>query len=345
MAQYSATRGAHGDWHRVHLGGLANSGAGLVMIEMTAPTCDGRCSHGDCSLHDDETEAALAATVALMKAVGPARVGIQIGHGGRKASMHAPWKGGAALTPEEGAWETMAPSPLAFGAGPVPREMTQGDIRALIAAHADAAARAARAGVDLIEIHAAHGYLLHQFHSPVTNRREDAYGGSRENRMRLLIEVLEATRAAAPGLPVGMRITASDWIEGGLTPPDAVALAKALEAAGCAFVDVTSGGIDPAQKIAVGPLYQVDFAAAVKAAVAIPVRAVGLIATPEQAEEIVATGKADQVALARAFLSNPRWGWWAAYRLGAVPAVPPQALRAAHPLWAGWRMIDPAIPA
>ena len=345
MAQYSAAQGAHGDWHRVHLAGLANSGAGLVTIEMTSPAYDGRCSPGDCSLHDDATEAALAATIALMKSVGPAKVGIQIGHGGRKASMQAPWNGGAALTLEEGAWPTIAPSPLAFGAGPAPREMTQGDINALIAAHADAAVRAARAGVELIEIHAAHGYLLHQFHSPITNRRGDAYGGSALNRMRLLVEVLEATRAAVPGLPVGMRITASDWIEGGLTPQDAVALALALQAAGCDFVDVTSGGIDPAQKVRVAPLYQVEFAAAVKAAVEMPVRAVGLIATPEQAEEIVASGKADMVALARAFLSNPRWGWWAAYRLGAAPSMPPQALRAAHPLWAGWRMIDPAIPA
>lgn len=345
MAQYSATEGAHGPWHRAHLGMLANSGAGLVMIEMTSPSHAGRCTHGDCSLHDDRTEAALAETVALMRAVGSAKVGIQIGHGGRKASTHPSWKGFAPLAPGEGAYETIAPSPLPFGAAPAPREMTPADIRALIDDHAAAAARAVRAGVDLIEIHGAHGYLLHQFHSPVTNQRGDAYGGTAENRMRLLLEVFDATRAAAPGIAVGMRITASDWIAGGLTPDDAVALAKALAARGCDYVDVTSGGIDPAQKITVGPMYQVDFAAAVKAATGMPVRAVGLIATPEQAEGIVAGGKADMVALARAFLASPRWGWWAAYRLGATPAVPLQAQRAAHPAWAGWGMMDPALSA
>lgn len=278
-----------------------------------------------------------------MRAVGPARIGIQIGHGGRKSAMQPPWKGGVALTEAEGAWQTMAPSPLAFGPGPVPRAMGPDDILALVDAHAEAARRAARAGVDLIEIHAAHGYLLHQFMSPVTNCRGDAYGGSAEKRMRLLVDVLAATRAAAPGLAVGMRITASDWIDGGIVPADAVALAKLVEAEGCAYVDVTSGGIDPAQKVQVGPLYQVAFAAAVKAATRMPVRAVGMIATPEQAEEVIATGKADMVALARGFLANPRWGWWAAYRLGATPAVPLQAQRATHPQWAGWRMMDPAL--
>ena len=343
MAQYSAEDGAHGQWHKAHLGGLANSGAGLVMIEMTSPTAEGRCSHGDCGLYDDRTESALAETVALLRAVGPARVGVQIGHGGRKAAMQVPWNGGLALTSAEGAWPTMAPSPLALGSGPIPREMEPKDIRALIDAHAQAAARAVRAGIDLIEIHAAHGYLLHQFHSPVTNKRTDDYGGNSENRMRLLIEVLQATRAAAPEVAVGMRITASDWIEGGLVPQDAVALARSLEAAGCDYVDVTSGGIDPAQKVEVGPLYQVDFAATVKSATSMPVRAVGMIATPEQAEDVIASGKADMVALARAFLANPRWGWWAAYRLGASPSLPVQAQRAGHPAWAGWQMADPAL--
>lgn len=343
MAQYSAVEGAHGPWHRAHLGSLANSGAGLVMIEMTSPNRAGRCTLSDCALYDDRTEAALADTIALMRAVGPARIGIQIGSGGRKASTHVGWKGFAPLGTAEGAYETIAPSALPFGAAPAPRAMTEADIRALIADHAAAATRAARAGVDLIEIHAAHGYLLHQFHSPITNHRNDAWGGSRENRMRLLLEVFDATRAAAPDIAVGMRITASDWISGGLTPDDAVALACALEARGCDYVDVTSGGIDPAQKITVGPMYQADFAATVKAATRIPVRAVGMIATPEQAESVIDEGKADMVALARAFLANPRWGWWAAYRLGATPDVSPQAQRAAHPTWAGWAMMDPVL--
>ena len=346
MAQYSAENGAHSAWHKAHLGALANSGAALVMIEMTSPTPEGRCSTGDCGLYDDRTEAALADSVKLMKTVGSAKVGIQIGAGGRKASMNAVYPGWGGIPAGEAQWDFVSASPLPFGAGPTPREMTEADIARLIAAHAEAATRAVRAGVDLIELHAAHGYLLHQFNSPVTNKRTDAYGGSLENRMRLILEVFAATRKAAPGIAVGVRITASDWIEGGIEIADAVALAKALEALGCDFVDVTSGGIDPAQQVKVGPGYQVEFAAAVKAAVStMVVRAVGLIATPEAAEAVVAEGKADQVALARAFLANPRWAIWAAYRLGATPLLPIQAARAGHPAWAGWHMMDDAIPA
>ncbi|QII87231.1 NADH:flavin oxidoreductase/NADH oxidase [Bordetella hinzii] len=343
MAQYSAVDGDFGDWHYIHLGNLATSGAGCVMIEATAVNAEGRCTLGDTGLYSDSNEASLARVVAAMKRHGGnTRIGIQLVHGGRKASTAVHWLGGQPLSQAAGGWTTVAPSAIGFGDWPAPRAATAGDLDEIRAAFAQAAARAARAGVDLIELHAAHGYLLHQFLSPITNRREDAYGGSLENRMRLPLEVFEAVRAAAPGVTLGVRLTGSDWIEGGITPEEAARFAAELQARGCHYVDVTSGALDPRQKITVKRGYQVEFAAYVKRHVGIAVRAVGLIVDPQQAEDIVAGGQADLVAIARAALANPRWAWEAAHVLGAKIEVAPQYQRAASGVWPGWNLRQPA---
>jgi NADPH2 dehydrogenase len=344
MCQYSADDGSATDWHLAHLGTLANSGAGLVMIEATAVERRGRITHGCLGLYSDANEAALARVLAHCRRWGAARIGIQLGHAGRKASAQLPWAGGNALRPEEDPWPTIAPSALPFADDwPAPQAMTEADMARLRAAFVAAAGRALRLGIDLIELHAAHGYLLHEFLSPVANRRGDAYGGSLSNRMRLPLEIVAAVRAAWPeGRPLGLRITGSDWIEGGITPDEAVAFARAVKEAGCDYVCVSSGGISPAAKIALGPGYQVPFAAKVRREAGIATRAVGLIATPRAAERIVAQGEADMVAMARAFLDQPHWGWMAARALGAEEAVrrPPQYLRAAPKLWPGAAYAD-----
>ncbi|KAB0265337.1 NADH:flavin oxidoreductase/NADH oxidase [Microvirga brassicacearum] len=341
MAQYSADDGSMTDWHLIHLGALATSGAGLVMIEATSVEPMGRCSLGDPGLYNNENEAALCRVIEAMRRYTPVKVGIQLSHGGRKGSTALHWLGGQPLSTADGGWENLAPSALPFGTWPTPKAADAEDLERLVPAFADSARRAARAGVDLIELHAAHGYLLHQFLSPISNERTDAFGGSLENRMRLPLRVFEAVRDAAPGVTLGVRLTASDWIDGGITPDEAVAFAQKLEAAGCHYVDVTSGGIDPRQKIAVGPGYQVSFAHTVKQKTNLVVRAVGLIVAPEQAEEIVASGKADLVAIARAALANPRWPWEAAHVLGAPIEIPPQYQRASSSAWPGWTILAP----
>lgn len=340
MAQYSAVDGNPTDWHLIHWGTLATSGAGLVMIEATAVEADGRPTAGDIGLYNDDNEANLARVLASIRAYAPARFGIQLFHGGRKSSTAVHWLGGQPILPEDGGWPTLAPSAIAFGSGPVPRAAEAADLVRIRAAFADAAARAVRAGFDLIELHAAHGYLLHQFLSPISNRRSDAYGGTLENRLRFPLEVFEAVRAAAPGVTLGVRLTGSDWIDGGITPDEASAFARALKQRGCHYVDVSSGALDPSQKVVVGPGYQVAFAEQVKREAGIPVRAVGLIVTPEQAEEIVASGQADLIAIARAALANPRWPWDAAHVLGAKIDIAPQYQRAASGVWPGWAMLS-----
>jgi 2,4-dienoyl-CoA reductase-like NADH-dependent reductase (Old Yellow Enzyme family) len=337
MCQYSADDGVATDWHLNHLGMLANSGAGLVIAEMTDVERRGRISHGCLGLYSDDCEAALARVVAHCHRYGTAKVGIQLAHAGRKASAQPPWEGAQPLRPGADPWQPIAPSAIPFGADwPVPLEMTAADIEHLREAFVTAAERAVRVGFDAIELHGAHGYLLHSFVSPISNKRTDGYGGSRESRMRFPLEIARAVRAVVPkGTPLGARITGSDWVEGGLTPDDAVVFAKALKAAGLDYVCISSGGITADTRLTAVANMNVQFAEKVKAEAGIATRTVGLIATPKQAETIVAEGKADMVALARAFLDDPHWGWHAAQSLGADVARPKQYQRAAPKLWPG----------
>jgi NADPH2 dehydrogenase len=279
----------------------------------------------------------LARAIAHCRRAGTARLGIQLAHAGRKASSYRPWEGGLGLKADDDPWETIAPSAIAFGnAWAAPRAMTRDDMDRVRDAFVAAAKRALRLGFDAIELHMAHGYLLHSFLSPIANHRTDEYGGSADGRLRFPLEVARAVRAVVlRSIPLGARITGSDWSEGGITPEDAVALAKTLKQAGLDFVCVSSGGITAEVKIALGPGYQVPFAEKVRRETGMPTRAVGLIATPGQAEAIVAEGKADMIALARAMLDDPRWGWHAAQSLEAEVKRPPQYARAAPKLWPG----------
>lgn len=337
MCQYSAVDGAATEWHMAHLGSLAISGAGLLVIEMTDVEPAGRISHGCLGLYSDADESALAHVVQACRRFGGAKLGIQLGHAGRKGSAHAPWHGGHALAPDESPWQTVSASAIPFGEGwPAPQALSPAALDRLVEAYVAAARRADRIGLDLLEVHSAHGYLLHQFLSPLSNQREDRYGGSLENRMRFPLRVIAAVREAWPAAkPLGARITGTDWLPGGLAPEDAVAYARALKALGCDFLCVSSGGIVPKAPIPVGPGYQVALAARVRREVGIATRAVGLIVEPHQAEAIIAEGQADMVALARAFLDEPRWGWRAAEALGATPSYPPQYERARPAAWPG----------
>lgn len=329
MCQYSADEGRASDWHVIHLGSLALSGAGLLIIEATAVEPRGRISYADLGLWDDATEAALARVLAAVRRYSAMPIGIQLAHAGRKASTAKPWDGGQSIAADEAnGWQTIAPSALAFKDGDqTPLAATAADLDAIVERFVGAARRAERLGLDVIEIHAAHGYLLHQFLSPLSNRRTDAYGGSLENRMRLTLRIFDAVRSAAPQRAVGIRISATDWVDGGWDLEQSLALARALEGRGCDYIHVSSGGLSPQQKIAVGPGYQLPFAAAIKQAVRMPVIAVGLITEPAHAEAIVAQGQADAVALARGILYDPRWPWHAAAALGARVKAPPQYLR------------------
>jgi 2,4-dienoyl-CoA reductase-like NADH-dependent reductase (Old Yellow Enzyme family) len=330
MCQYSADDGSATDWHTVHLGNLALSGAGLLIIEASAVTPEGRITASDLGLYSDANEAALAGVVATLRRHSPMPVGIQLAHAGRKASTAVPWAGGKQIAPGEvGGWQTEAPSPLPFTPGDIaPTTLDETGLARLTEAFAVAARRADRLGLDLIELHGAHGYLLHEFLSPLSNRRDDRYGGSLDNRMRWPLEVFDSVRAAFPAAkPVGVRVSATDWVDGGWDVDGTIAFARALEARGCSYIHVSSGGLAPEQKIPAGPNYQVPFARAVKAAVTMPVIAVGMITEPEQAEAIVATGDADAIAMARGILFDPRWPWHAAAHLGATVHAPNQYLR------------------
>jgi 2,4-dienoyl-CoA reductase-like NADH-dependent reductase (Old Yellow Enzyme family) len=330
MCQYSAVDGRMTDWHLIHLGQLALSGAGLLTIEATAVRPEGRISYADVGLWDDATEAAMATVLQGIRRWSSMPIAIQLAHAGRKASTDLPWQGGGQIAPDHThGWQTVAPSALAFnGADRAPLAMTREQMDEVRDAFAAAARRSARLGIDAIQIHAAHGYLLHQFLSPLSNRREDEYGGSLENRLRFPLEVFDAVRAAYPAeRPVSVRVSGTDWVPGGWSIEDTVVFAKALEARGCSAIHVSSGGLHPAQKIPVGPGYQVPLARAVKQAVAMPVVAVGMITDYDHAEAIVATGDADLVAIARGILYDPRWPWHAAAHLGASVLAPPQYLR------------------
>jgi NADPH2 dehydrogenase len=337
MCQYSAADGAATDWHLNHLGMFSNSGAALAVVEATGVERRGRITHGCLGIYSNDCEAALARVVAHCRRYGTAKLGIQLAHAGRKASAQRPWEGGKPLGQDEDPWETIAPSAIPFGPDwHVPREMSLADMERVREAFIAAAKRAIRAGIDAIELHAAHGYLLHSFVSPISNKRTDGYGGSSAARMRFPLEVARAVRAVVPeSMPLGARITGSDWVAGGLTVDDAVAFARALEDAGLDFLCISSGGISVDSRPTLVANTNVQFAEAVKRGCRIAVRAVGLIATPKQAERVLAEGKADMIALARAMLDHPHWGWNAAKVLGAEVARPKQYQRAAPTLWAG----------
>jgi 2,4-dienoyl-CoA reductase-like NADH-dependent reductase (Old Yellow Enzyme family) len=349
MCQYSAVDGTATDWHLQHLMQLAITGAGLVMVEATGVERIGRITHRCLGIYSDENEAAIARVLTAARRVAPAgtRFGIQIAHAGRKASCHVPWEGGKPLSANENAWPTVAPSPIPFAdGGPPPLALDAAGMERVVAAFRQAAERAVRLGFEVIELHNAHGYLLHEFISPLSNKRTDSYGGTRENRMRFPLEVARAVRASVPGtVALGARITGTDWAEGGLGPEDAVAHASALKEAGFDYVCVSGGGAVPQMQIPLGPGYQVPLAARVRTGAGIATRAVGLIVEPAQAEAIVASGQADFIAMARAFLDNPRWVWHAAERLGAKVAVPPQYARTAPSVWPGAAMARPWVAA
>lgn len=313
----------------MHLGSLAMSGAGLLIIEATSVTPEGRISPDDLGLWSDDNEAALKKVLDAIRHYSQIPIAIQLGHAGRKASTQVPWQGRSVVPVEQGGWDTLAPSPLPLNEGdPVPIELDKDGIVQLRDAFKLAAERSERLGLDSIEVHAAHGYLLHEFLSPISNQRKDEYGGSLENRMRFPLEVFDGIRSVFPGnKPVGVRISATDWVGGGWDIEQSIEFSRALEERGCDFIHVSSGGLSPEQRIAVGPNYQVRFAEAIKGAVNIPVIAVGLITEPRQAEDILESGQADMIALARAMLYNPRWPWHAAAELGASVHAPPQYWR------------------
>ena len=330
MCQYSAEDGSASDWHMMHLGHLALSGAGLLVTEATAVTPEGRISPRDLGLYSDDNEAALGRVVAAIRDYSPIPVAVQLAHAGRKASTRVPWEGGKQIAPNEPTgWKTEAPSAVPYlDEYDAPTALDSAGLDRIRDAFVKAAKRADRIGINGIEIHAAHGYLLHEFLSPFSNKREDEYGGSLENRMRFPLEVFDAVRAAFPAnKPVWIRVSASDWVDGGWDVESTVIFAKELEARGCAAIHVSSGGLSPLQKMPVEPNYQVPFARRIKAEVKIPVIAVGLITEAKQAEDIIANGDADAIALARAILYDPRWPWHAAAELGAQVMAPEQYWR------------------
>ncbi len=329
MCEYSAEEGCATDWHMIHLGHLALSGAALLFTEATAVEADGRISPGDLGLWSDETEAALGRVVAAVRRYSPIKLGIQLGHAGRKASSDAPWNGGQLVPPANGGWQGWAPSAIAHNASePPPHALDEAGLARVRDAFVDSARRAIRLGFDAIELHAAHGYLLHQFLSPLSNQRQDAYGGSLENRMRFPLEVFQALREVTPSsVALGVRVSATDWVEGGWDLEQTLVFAQALKARGCEFIDVSSGGVSSQQKIPVGPNYQVPFAEAIKRQVGMPTITVGLITEAQQAEDILAQGQADMVALARGMLYDPRWPWHAAAQLGGQVTAPRQYWR------------------
>ncbi len=329
MCQYSAVDGCMTDWHVIHLGHLALSGAGLLTIEATAVSPEGRITFGDVGLYSDATEAAMKSVLESVRRWSAMPIAIQLAHAGRKASTDLPWKGGAQIAPTAAnGWQTVAPSAVPFAAGENdPVALSRIELARIRDAFADSARRAARLGIDAVQIHAAHGYLLHQFLSPLSNRRDDDYGGSLENRMRFPLEVFDAVRAAFPAeRGVTVRVSGTDWLDGGWTIEETAAFAQALEKRGCSAIHVSSGGL-AAAPIPVGPGYQVPLARKVKDAVKMPVVAVGLITEFDQAEAILQNGDADLIALARAILYDPRWPWHAAAHFSAHVRAPSQYLR------------------
>jgi 2,4-dienoyl-CoA reductase-like NADH-dependent reductase (Old Yellow Enzyme family) len=330
MCQYSAEDGTANDWHMIHLGQMALSGAGLLIIEATSVSPEARITPGDLGLYNDDNEAGLARVLKAIRTYSPIKVAMQLAHAGRKASSRAPWDGGSQIAHDDPlSWTAVAPSAIAHSPKEdPPRALDAAGLQKIKDDFVTTARRAATLGIDGLELHAAHGYLLHEFLSPIANHRDDRYGGSLENRMRFPLEVFDAVRREFPAdKPVWVRISASDWVEGGWDVEQSVVFANELKARGCAAIHVSSGGVSPQQAIKLGPGYQVPFAQRIKAEVGLPTITVGLITEPEQAETILATCEADAVSLARAMLYDPRWPWHAAAKLGAKVSAPKQYWR------------------
>jgi 2,4-dienoyl-CoA reductase-like NADH-dependent reductase (Old Yellow Enzyme family) len=331
MCQYSAIDGSATDWHVVHWGHLVLSGAGLLIVEATAVEPEGRISPSDLGLWNDTNAEALTQVVQTIRKYSTMPLGIQLAHAGRKASTAKPWEGDRQVAPANGGWETVAPSHIPFRADDsTPQELTKKRIDAIIDSFVEAAKRAAQIGFDLVEIHSAQGYLLHECLSPSSNRRDDEFGGTLKNRMQMTLRVFHAVRDALPReKTIGVRISATDWVEGGWKIEDSIALSRELEQSGCDYIHVSSGGLSGDQKITLCPGYQVPLARQIKENVNMPVIAVGLITEPQHAESIIATGEADLVAIGRGMLFDPRWPWHAAVELGAQVTAPNQYLRSA----------------
>jgi NADPH2 dehydrogenase len=329
MCQYSAENGEATDWHFTHINSLALSGAAMFCIEATAVEATGRITPGCLGLYNDATEAALKPIIASARKRSKAAIAMQLAHAGRKASSHTPWDGGQLIPLSEGGWRPEGPSDVPHKESETPPlALDTAGLARIRDAFATSAKRAERLGLDALEVHCAHGYLLHQFLSPISNKRTDQYGGSLQNRMRFPLEVFDAVRAAFPATkPVGLRVSSTDWVEGGWDIAQTIELSRELKKRGVDWIDASSGGVSPQQKIPLGPGYQVPFAQAIKEATGLPTIAVGLITEPKQAEEIVSSGKADMVALARGMLYDPRWGWHAAAELGGHVDAPPQYWR------------------
>ena len=329
MCQYSADNGVASSWHDVHIGSFSTGGAGLIMMEASGVTPEGRISTKCLGLWNDNQTDRLRPIVDFAHSFG-AKIGIQLAHAGRKGSCLPPWSEHPMASKEEGGWESVAPSPISFGGKyPVPRELTISEIKELVRSFADAAQRVASVGFDLVEIHAAHGYLIHQFLSPLSNQRSDDYGGSFENRVRFIIDIVKAVRVVIPdSMPLFVRISATDWLEGGWTIDDSIELSKTLKNCGVDLIDVSSGGTSSGAPVPVGPGYQVPLAHQIRVESQIPTSAVGMITDPQQAEAIIAEGRADAVMLGREMLRNPRWAFHAAHVLGAEVKWPNQLLRA-----------------
>jgi 2,4-dienoyl-CoA reductase-like NADH-dependent reductase (Old Yellow Enzyme family) len=335
MCQYMSEDGSANDWHLMHLGQFAMGAAGLVMTEATHVSRVGRISHRCLGLYSDENEAQLKRVIDFCRRHGVAKLGIQLAHSGRKGSVHTPAEGGKPLGPDENAWPTVAPSALPFGPDwHVPNALTAQGLSEVKQQFIESAKRAARIGFDVAQLHAGHGYLLHEFLSPISNRRADEYGGSTANRIRFPLEVFSAVRALwPPDRALGVRVSATDWLEGGWTPEETVTFAKELKALGCDFVDVTSGQLDPRQQIPFAPGYNLPFAEKIRKEAGIATMSVGMISRPRQAEDIVASGKADMVAIARAMMDDPRWAWHAARELGAQAPYAPNYMRCHPSVW------------
>jgi NADPH2 dehydrogenase len=333
MCQYSAEDGSATDWHFTHINSLALSGAAMFCIEATHVEAIGRITHGCLGLYSDANEAALKPILASVRKHSKTAVAMQLAHAGRKSSSYRPWEGGQQIPFDKGGWQTEAPSATPHKEGEsAPHAIDDAGLKRIRDAFVAATRRAERLGIDAIELHGAHGYLLHQFLSPISNKRTDQYGGSLENRTRYPLEIFDAVRAAFPdNKPVGIRVSATDWVEGGWDLPQTIEFAKQLKRRGVDWIDVSSGGVSPLQKIPLAPGYQVPFAKAVKEATGVTTMAVGLITEARQAEDIVASGKADMVALARGMLYDPRWGWHAAAELGGEVSAPPQYWRSQPP--------------
>jgi 2,4-dienoyl-CoA reductase-like NADH-dependent reductase (Old Yellow Enzyme family) len=330
MCQYCAVDGAANSWHFIHLGSLALSGASLLFTEATAVEPNGHITPGDLGLYDDATHAALKPVIAAIRQHSPIALGMQVAHAGRKASSEVPWKGGQQIALAKGGWVAESASPIPQKAGELaPQALDIPGMERIKAKFVETTRRALDLGIDAIEIHGAHGYLLHEFLSPISNQRTDHYGGTLENRLRFPLEVFDAVRRVVPrNQPVGIKVSATDWVPGGWDLEQTIAFARALQEREADWITASSGGISPAQKIPVGPNYQMPFAAGLKSATTLNVIGVGLITEPQQAEDIVNSGEADLVALARAMLYDPRWGWHAAAALGATVEAPPQYWRA-----------------